>query len=407
MPSLLEDTPSPQTDSSLFGITDGVGEALGHLYSRVKHTLAPETPPLWPLDSPVGTSRVGGDTSVGMPDPNVSLALDTSWGGSRPPLASEWNAMERGTKTVGGTLMAAEMPDLGPGPSSSVALASRRVRPPGSPPPPPRPAGTVEAPSSEGLLGIRAYHGSPYDFNAFDTSKIGTGEGAQAFGHGHYAAEAESTARYYRDTLSKWTDNVAQHVNDITGVDISEDYLPAIRQIAMGSGAGVGSATTALKARVPELRDIDGSSMIGPHPTLEKLITAIRSDQNKGHMYELNIRAEPEHMLDWDQTIGTHPPEIRDKLYDMGYGATQRGKDVYMHMSRGKEGDAGASAKLRDAGIPGIKYLDQGSRAAGEGTSNYVVFDPATIEILRKYGIAGLIAGGGAAAATGGQEQNQ
>src|SRR5215475_8436607 len=30
------------------------------------------------------------------------------------------------------------------------------------------------------LPGIRAYHGSPYDFERFDLSKIGTGEGAQA-----------------------------------------------------------------------------------------------------------------------------------------------------------------------------------------------------------------------------------
>ena len=55
------------------------------------------------------------------------------------------------------------------------------------------------------------------------------------------------------------------------------------------------------------------------------------------------------------------------------------------------------SNALRDAGIPGIKYLDQGSRAAGEGTRNYVVFDPAIIEILRKYGLAGMIGGGAAA----------
>ena len=42
---------------------------------------------------------------------------------------------------------------------------------------------------------------------------------------------------------------------------------------------------------------------------------------------------------------------------------------------------------LRDAGIPGIKYLDQGSRAAGEGSRNYVMFDDKLIDILRKYGI--------------------
>ena len=32
------------------------------------------------------------------------------------------------------------------------------------------------------------YHGSPYDFNKFSNEAIGTGEGAQAHGYGHYAA---------------------------------------------------------------------------------------------------------------------------------------------------------------------------------------------------------------------------
>ena len=34
----------------------------------------------------------------------------------------------------------------------------------------------------------------------------------------------------------------------------------------------------------------------------------------------------------------------------------------------------GASELLRRQGIPGIRYLDQGSRGTGEGTSNFVVF---------------------------------
>lgn len=55
---------------------------------------------------------------------------------------------------------------------------------------------------------------------------------------------------------------------------------------------------------------------------------------------------------------------------------------------------------------PGIRYLDAGSRAGGQGSSNHVIFDANTIEILRKYGIAGLMAGGaGAAAATARQPQ--
>src|SRR5690606_34436898 len=45
-----------------------------------------------------------------------------------------------------------------------------------------------------------------------------------------------------------------------------------------------------------------------------------------------------------------------------------------------------AAAALREAGIPGIRYLDQGSRAAGEGSYNYVVFDDSIIEIVAKDG---------------------
>ena len=50
--------------------------------------------------------------------------------------------------------------------------------------------------------GITAYHGSPHDFEQFDMSKIGTGEGAQAYGHGLYFAEAEPVAMEYRDKLT-------------------------------------------------------------------------------------------------------------------------------------------------------------------------------------------------------------
>ena len=53
-----------------------------------------------------------------------------------------------------------------------------------------------------------------------------------------------------------------------------------------------------------------------------------------------------------------------------------------------------ATDVLRQAGIPGIKYLDQGSRAGGKGTYNYVVFDDKLIDIIKKYGIAGLIGAG-------------
>jgi site-specific DNA-cytosine methylase len=50
---------------------------------------------------------------------------------------------------------------------------------------------------------VYAYHGSPYKFDKFDLSKIGTGEGAQAFGWGLYFTDLESIARHYAKTLAK------------------------------------------------------------------------------------------------------------------------------------------------------------------------------------------------------------
>jgi hypothetical protein len=42
---------------------------------------------------------------------------------------------------------------------------------------------------AKALMGIKAYHSSPHDFDKFDLKKIGTGEGAQVYGHGLYFAE--------------------------------------------------------------------------------------------------------------------------------------------------------------------------------------------------------------------------
>jgi hypothetical protein len=55
----------------------------------------------------------------------------------------------------------------------------------------------------------------------------------------------------------------------------------------------------------------------------------------------------------------------------------------------------GASEALKSQGVPGIRYLDQGSRGAGQGTSNYAVFDDSLIQILRKYGLLPPVAGAG------------
>jgi len=49
---------------------------------------------------------------------------------------------------------------------------------------------------------ITAYHGTPHKVDKFKTSKIGTGEGAQAFGWGLYMAASREVAEGYRKKLS-------------------------------------------------------------------------------------------------------------------------------------------------------------------------------------------------------------
>ena len=54
------------------------------------------------------------------------------------------------------------------------------------------------------------WHGSPHKFDKFDSSKIGTGEGAQAYGHGLYLAESDKVAGEYANMFAKSPASPAQ-----------------------------------------------------------------------------------------------------------------------------------------------------------------------------------------------------
>ena len=54
----------------------------------------------------------------------------------------------------------------------------------------------------ENKPGIIAFHGSGADFDEFKVDKIGTGEGAQAYGYGLYFTDSEDIAKYYRNAVT-------------------------------------------------------------------------------------------------------------------------------------------------------------------------------------------------------------
>ena len=118
--------------------------------------------------------------------------------------------------------------------------------------------------------------------------------------------------------------------------------------------------------------------------------------QPAGRMYEVNVNANPEDFLDWDAPLSAQPQSVRDALVDTGYVAPEgsdignmSGRMAYAKLAGGTNDTAPATEALRAKGIPGIKYLDQGSRTAGDGSRNYVVFDENLINIVKKYGVAG------------------
>lgn len=66
----------------------------------------------------------------------------------------------------------------------------------------PAPSRAGLPPTAKDQRGAIAWHGSPYQFSKFEGDRIGSGEGAQAFGDGHYFAENPTVAELYHKKLS-------------------------------------------------------------------------------------------------------------------------------------------------------------------------------------------------------------
>lgn len=264
--------------------------------------------------------------------------------------------------------------------------------------------------------GIRAFHGSPHDFDRFSLDKIGTGEGAQAYGHGLYFAESEGVARSYRDNLA--------------GRDYTRDgqaFTPrnaAEQEVETALWASGGDLEKAVGELTQRRGFIDDPVWTQRYDDAIKAAEAMKaaggySTTPKGRMYEVRINADPEDFLDWDKPLIQQGDKVRNAVVA---GVGEKAADPTfrrMFLDSGKgEGLLGALAgerydkqaatqKLREAGIPGIRYLDQGSRTAGDGSRNYVVFDDKLIDILRKYGLFGSLGMGGASGLFGTGEQSQ
>lgn len=276
---------------------------------------------------------------------------------------------------------------------------------PTSPPTPRVQARTPEPPAPTPNEVIRAYHGSPHSFDRFSLDKIGTGEGAQAYGHGLYFAENEDVARSYRDDLSIRIDFDGQPLLDRNQIynrlpdSTADDYLVASR-------GNVDEALRKLDEDVASILDYYPGRDVSDYRAARDFLEANRdriSVSNPGSMYEVDINARPDTFLDWDRPLSEQAPPVRDAVNRVARDVQPYGLDRITDDMRGVElkrmlQAPEATQRLSQEGVSGIRYLDGGSRGAGEGSRNYVVFDDALVKILRKYGIGALGLGVGSAA---------
>ena len=270
--------------------------------------------------------------------------------------------------------------------------------------------------------GITAYHGSPHDFERFDMSKIGTGEGAQAFGHGLYFAENPSVAKSYRPVSSEnkpvpiiidgqkfenptaMQKLVAQHKGNVDAVHkaMSPHWERAASEFQ--------SAPQDPDDLEYMLAEADHQQALAQKAELEALRgKKIEHDYSghheghalAGHSYEVQINSHPDHFLDWDMPLNQQTGRVK-RFLDLS--SKLDGKPIenitgeqwlknlgVKFLEEGaKNPSAAISEYLNRQGISGIKYLDQGSRTSEhKGTRNYVVFDDKLINVKRKYAQGG------------------
>jgi len=261
------------------------------------------------------------------------------------------------------------------------------------------------APAPAGSLGMNVWHGSPHRFpptaknplGEFDPMKIGTGEGAQAYGVGAgYLAENPQTARIYsadRAYVGSAMQGKPSTINFDDPAWLAQKTIDEFGDTSKATSHLKMVQRTAAKQQSPETK-----------AQVQAAIDLLESGNiaTKGNLYKVDLPDEHiAKMLDWDKPLSQQAPEVQKAIKDAGLikndgtlsfmynGEARTGGELYERLTsplakKFTQGDGGnaASKYLNSIGIKGIRYLDQGSRGAGQGTSNFVVFDPAHMNII-------------------------
>jgi len=216
---------------------------------------------------------------------------------------------------------------------------------------------------------LDVYHGTPHSFERFDASKIGTGEGAQAYGHGIYVAESPEVARGYANRLGANLIMV-----DGKPMDFNDPVHIAASIISDPNNAGLPGKQLASAIRY----DPKGIVPYGTESKVEEIAKALESGNlpkftnQKGNFYKADLPDEmiPK-MLNWDKPLSEQTPEVQKILYpyqkeigsSFGTGEQTLRQIAFERRMKGLDDSPSAVAQqLKDMGITGVRYLDEASR---------------------------------------------
>lgn len=173
---------------------------------------------------------------------------------------------------------------------------------------------------SETTNKITAYHGSPHTFDKFDMSKMGTGEGAQAYGRGLYFSENEAVAKNYRDALSG---DIIATVGD---TPVYELYNRLLRQADSMKFPSQKGNELYDKAAFLESLEITGSFdealAVVENPEIAKWAKSEILPKYKpaGNIYQVEIASDVGKFLDYDAPLSEQSDFIKNALENIPKG---------------------------------------------------------------------------------------
>lgn len=150
--------------------------------------------------------------------------------------------------------------------------------------------------SSAGIREHRVWHGSGADFEAFDHSHMGEGEGAQAYGWGTYVTEVEGIGKTYAEDTN----------NKLFRSKFGSYYLQKLRE-ALNNGRSFESEKQRLLDSHSEMYNKAKEKGSGYNDFIhdyEKLGELKENDLPSRHLYAVEIADDNgKNYLDWDKSL--------------------------------------------------------------------------------------------------------